>query len=80
MQAGWEKLGKDPAAAKAIIDNRFDYSIDAGKLLLVAGLLAFYFWYMLSVSAREYRDVIAERFDDSNASNGAARQARAQQR
>lgn len=80
MQAGWEKMGKDPAAAKAIIDNKFDYSIDGGKLLLVAGLLAFYFWYMLSVSAREYRDVIAERFGDSDANTGTVRQMRAQQR
>ncbi len=66
MQAAWEKLGKDPAAAKAIIDNRFDYTIDIVKLLFVAALIAFYFWFMLSISAKEYREVIAERFGDKN--------------
>jgi hypothetical protein len=65
MQAGWEKLGKDPAAAKAIIDNKFDYSIDGVKLVSVAALLVFYFWYMLSTSAKQYRDVIDERFGGS---------------
>ncbi|MEZ5445339.1 MAG: hypothetical protein R3F45_06110 [Gammaproteobacteria bacterium] len=66
MQSAWEKLGKDPAAAKEIIDNKFDYTIDVIKLLFVAALIAFYFWFMLSVSAREFRDVIAERFGDKN--------------
>lgn len=64
MQAAWEKLGKDPAAAKEIIDHKFDYSISIVKLLFVAALIAFYFWFMLSASAKEYRDVIAERFGD----------------
>ncbi|MGI8738884.1 MAG: hypothetical protein ACR2KU_04320 [Gammaproteobacteria bacterium] len=63
MQEGWEKLGKDPAAAKAIIDNRFDYTVNLLQLLFVAALLVFYFWYMLTRSAKEYRDVIAEKFD-----------------
>jgi len=66
MQAAWEKLGKDPAAAKAIIDNRFDYTIDIVKLLFVVALIVFYFWFMLSVSAKEFREVIAERFGDKN--------------
>jgi hypothetical protein len=66
MQAAWEKLGKDPAAAKAIIDNKFDYTIDIVKLLFVAALIAFYFWFMLSSSAKEYREVIAERFGDKD--------------
>ncbi|MBA2490983.1 MAG: hypothetical protein H0V34_04500, partial [Gammaproteobacteria bacterium] len=39
MQEGWEKLGKDPAAAKAIIDNRFDYTVNLLQLLFVAALL-----------------------------------------
>jgi len=66
MQAAWEKLGKDPAAAKEIIDNKFDYTIDIVKLLFVAALIVFYFWFMLSVSAKEYREVIAERFGDKD--------------
>ncbi len=55
------ELGK---AAKEIMDHRFDYTIDIVKLLFVAALIAFYFWFMLSASAKEYRDVIAERFGD----------------
>jgi hypothetical protein len=66
MQAAWEKLGKDPAAAKEIIDSKFDYTIDIVKLLFVAALIAFYFWFMLSSSAKEYKEVIAERFGDKN--------------
>ncbi len=66
MQSAWEKLGKDPTAAKEIIDHRFDYTIDIVKLLFVAALIAFYFWFMLSASAKEYRDVIAERFGDKS--------------
>ncbi|MGQ0658141.1 MAG: hypothetical protein ACT4NU_08620 [Chromatiales bacterium] len=63
MQAGWERLGKDPAAAKAIIDNKFDYTVDVVKLLFVVALIVFYFWYMLTRSAKEYKDVISEKFD-----------------
>lgn len=63
MQEGWEKLGKDPAAAKAIIDNKFDYTINIVQLLFIAALLVFYFWYMLTKSAKEYKDVISEKFD-----------------
>ena len=63
MQAGWEKLGKDPAAAKAIIDNKFDYTVNFFQLLFVAALLLFYFWYMLTRSAKEYKEVISEKFD-----------------
>jgi hypothetical protein len=72
MQEGWEKLGKDPAAAKAIIDNKFDYSFDGVKLVSVAALLVFYFWYMLSVSAKQYSGVIDERFGGSASSTDAA--------
>jgi len=63
MQAAWEKLGKDPAAAKEIIDAKFDYSIDLVKLVSVAALIAFYFFFMLTMSTKEYKEVIAEKFD-----------------
>ena len=62
MQAAWEKLGKDPAAAKVIIDAKFDYSIDIVKLVSVAALIAFYFFFMLTMSTKEYKEVIAEKF------------------
>jgi predicted PurR-regulated permease PerM len=63
MQAAWEKMGKDPAAAKEIIDTKFDYSIDIVKLVFVAALIAFYFYFMLTMSTKEYKQVIAEKFD-----------------
>lgn len=74
MQTAWEKLGKDPAAAKAIIDNKFDYSINVFKLLSVAALVAFYFFYMLTNSFKEYRDVIEERFGNGAERSGDRKQ------
>lgn len=65
MVAQWEKLGKDPAAAAAIINARFDYTVDPLKLGLTAGLLVLYYFFMLRLSEREYREVIAEKFDDA---------------
>lgn len=63
MAAQWEKLGKDPASAKAMIESRFDYSIDPLKLLLTVALVIVYFVFMLRTSEKEYREVIAEKFD-----------------
>jgi predicted PurR-regulated permease PerM len=63
MAAQWEKLGKDPTAAAAIINNKFDYTIDPIKLGLTALLLVVYYFFMLRFSEREYREVIAEKFD-----------------
>jgi hypothetical protein len=63
MVAAWEKLGKDPTAAAAIINNKFDYTIDPVKLGLTALLLIAYYFFMLRLSDREYREVIAEKFD-----------------
>lgn len=63
MAAQWEKLGKDPAAAATIINARFDYSVDPLKLGLTAGLLVLYYFFMLRLSEREYREVLAEKFD-----------------
>ncbi len=63
MQAQWEKLGYDPDKAKAIITNKFDYSIDPLWLLLTVAVIVGYFVFVLKVSEREYRQVIAERFD-----------------
>lgn len=65
MAAQWEKLGKDPAAAAAIINARFDYTVDPVKLGLTAGLLVLYYFFMLRLSDREYREVIAEKFGEA---------------
>ena len=63
MAAQWEKLGKDPSAAAVIINNRFDYAVNPAKLGLTAALLVIYYFFMLRISEREYREVIAEKFD-----------------
>lgn len=64
MQAQWEKLGHTPETAAPIITKRFDYTISPLALLLTAGVVVGYFWLVIRVSDREYREVIAERFDD----------------
>jgi len=65
MQAQWEKLGyDDPAAAAEIVTARFDYTIDPVMLILTAVVIVGYFAFVLVVSRKEYREVIAERFDD----------------
>jgi hypothetical protein len=63
MQAQWEKLGHTPETAAPIITKRFDYTIDPLALLLTAGVVVGYFWLVIRFSDREYREVIAERFD-----------------
>ena len=63
-QAQWEKLGKTAEDAAAIIGNKFDYSIDPVMLLITALVVAGYFVYMVKVSDKQYREVIAEKFGD----------------
>lgn len=63
MAAQWEKLGKDPTVAAAMINNRFDYSVNPLKLGATAALLLIYYFFMLRLSNQEYREVIAEKFD-----------------
>lgn len=64
MQAQWEKLGMDAAAAAEIINARFDYTIDPLRLLLTVALIVGYFAFMLRASEKEYREVLAEKFDN----------------
>lgn len=62
MQAQWEKLGYDPEKAKPIITNKFDYSIDPLWFLITVAVIVGYFVFVLRVSEKEYRQVIAEKF------------------
>ena len=64
MAAQWEKLGKDPVAAAAIINKRFDYSVNPLTLGISVALLVIYYFGILRLSEREYREVIAEKFDE----------------
>jgi hypothetical protein len=62
MAAQWEKLGYDPVKAAPLIGSHFDYHVDPIGLGATALLLIGYFGFVYAVSAREYRQVIAERF------------------
>jgi hypothetical protein len=64
MQAQWEKLGYDAASAKPLIESRFDYTVNPWMLALTALVIVAYFVFVFRVSEKEYREVIAERFDD----------------
>lgn len=63
QQAQWIKLGYDPEQAAVLINDRFDYTIDPLMLVVTITVIAGYFIFMLTVSKRQYREVIAEKFD-----------------
>lgn len=63
MQTQWEKLGFDPASAHDLIASRFDYAFSVPALVVTALVVIVYFIFVFRVSDKEYRDVIAERFD-----------------
>lgn len=64
MVERWNALGfADPASAHDLITARFDYSFTWGALALMVIVIVGYFVMMLSLSEKEYRDVIAEKFD-----------------
>ena len=63
----WVKLGfADAAAAHDIIQNKFDYTIDWVQLIILAVVIAGYFIFLFRASDTEYREVIAEKFNDKN--------------
>ncbi|MGE3831889.1 MAG: hypothetical protein AB7F76_12915 [Parvibaculaceae bacterium] len=64
MVSIWEKLGYTPETAHDIIQNRFHYNIDWLSLIVMAAILIGYFVFLFRASDREYREVIAEKFDD----------------
>ena len=64
MQAIWEKLGYTAETAQPIIASRFDYSFSIGAFLLTALVVIAYFGFVIFYSNKEYKEVIAERFDD----------------
>jgi hypothetical protein len=64
MQAQWVKLGHTPDSAAVIINNRFDYTIDPMMLIITILVVVGYFVAVLKISDKEYRQVIAEKFDN----------------
>ena len=63
MVSIWEKLGYTPETAHDIIQNRFHYVIDWPSLIIMAVVLIGYFVFLFRASDKEYREVIAEKFD-----------------
>jgi hypothetical protein len=63
MVSIWEKLGYTPETAHDIIQNRFHYVIDWPSLVIMAVVLIGYFVFLFRASDREYREVIAEKFE-----------------
>lgn len=63
VQQQWEKLGYDADKAATLINTRFDYTIDPVWLAITVIVIVGYFVFMLKVSDKEYREVIAEKFD-----------------
>lgn len=66
MQAQWEKLGYTMESAAEIITQPFDYTIDTAGVLMTGFVIIGFFVFLIVMSDREYRQVIAERFDRSN--------------
>ena len=63
MQAQWEKLGYTKESAADIITQPFDYTIDTVGVVVTAVVIVGYFFFMLVLSEKEYKQVIAEKFD-----------------
>ena len=63
MQAQWEKLGYSKESAADIITQPFDYTIDTLGVVVTAVVIVGYFIFMLVLSEKEYKQVIAEKFD-----------------
>ena len=64
VQQQWEKLGYNAEKAAGLINTKFDYSIDPLWLAITATVIVGYFFLMIKVSAKQYREVIAEKFGD----------------
>ena len=62
----WEKLGYDPAKAHDVIQNKFNYELNWGQIGLMGAVLLGYFVFLFRASAREYKQVIAEKFPDKS--------------
>ena len=62
--AQYEKLGYTPASAHDLILARFDYSFSIAAVLTMVAVIVIYYALMLKFSEAEYREVIAEKFDN----------------
>jgi hypothetical protein len=63
MQAQWEKLGYTLEGVADIVTQPFDYTIDLAGLAITAVVIIGYFVMLVLFSRKEYREVIAEKFE-----------------
>jgi hypothetical protein len=63
MQQQWEKLGYTAESAADIITQPFDYTIQWGGLIGMIVLIGGYYVFLLWHSEKEYKQVVAEKFD-----------------
>lgn len=63
MQEQWQKLGYTVESAADIVTMPFDYTIDYLGVGVTIIVILGYFIFMLVLSEKEYRQVIAEKFD-----------------
>lgn len=63
MQAQWQKLGYTKEQAADIVTQPFEYDVDFLGVALTAVVVIGYFLFMLFMSDKEYRQVVAEKFD-----------------
>ena len=63
MQQQWKKLGYTKETAADIITMPFDYSVDIAGVVTTGCVILGYFLFLLFMSSKEYKQVIAEKFD-----------------
>ena len=63
MQAQWEKLGYTAESAADIITQPFDYTLDWAGVIGMTVLIGGYYLFLLWHSEKEYKQIIAEKFD-----------------
>jgi predicted PurR-regulated permease PerM len=71
MQAQWVKLGYTVESAADIITQPFDYTIDTVGVLVTGTVIIGFFVFLVVMSDREYRQVIAEKFDGESGGRSA---------
>ncbi|MBW1819471.1 MAG: hypothetical protein JRJ60_20210, partial [Deltaproteobacteria bacterium] len=63
MQAQWTALGIGPEGAAEYICTKYIYEINPLTLIFTAIVIIGYFFLVLRLSDKEYREVINEHFD-----------------
>lgn len=63
MQEQWKKLGYTKESAADIITMPFDYTIDIEGVLVTGLVILGYFLFLMFMSRKEYKQVIAEKFE-----------------